>query len=115
MRVVMTAVRPPAITNIAAPSLRSWRSWRTLERRLACENVVSVPRQSVSEIGQVIETTIVPRLVCGLGSCGWGGGVAGPDEPAVGAGPPPAMPPPALDPVGGVVTGTTASSSEIVA
>src|SRR3954470_7000201 len=109
----MTAVRPPAITKVALPSLRSRRSWRTFDRRLACEKVVSVPRQSVSTTGHVIETTIVPRWERGFDRVGCGEDVSLTDEPPVSAGVP--VPPPLLC-EGGVV-GTTggASSSAMVA
>src|SRR5881227_2866690 len=100
-RVVIDAVRPPAITNVALPSLRSWRSWRTFERRFACENVVSVPRQRVSVAGQVIDTTIVPRVERGLLSVGCGAVLSVTEEPVVVV--------LELEPLVG--SGTTASSS----
>ena len=72
IRVVMNARLPPAITNVAPPSLRSLCSQRIFEWRLGSAKVVSVPRHSSSVAGQLIATTIVPRRERGLESWGCG-------------------------------------------
>src|SRR3954451_11814110 len=81
--------------------------------RLACEKVVSVPRQSVSVTGHVIETTIVPRLERGFDRVGCGEDVSVTEEPPVGE--ELGVPPAALCEGGVVDTTGEASSSAMVA